>query len=144
MADSLDSELIKETAVLVEEFKMRLFEILQNDRKLKPDSRTLNSLRLVVHESSKYVALQGGENIYYVIHGRGPGRFPPPDPITGKFKIPFPVAERIAKYGNKAQYAPVAAAFDKAYQELIEKVKKKAGQTSLAYIMRIGVIRNVG
>jgi hypothetical protein len=145
MADSnLDNELMKETAALVEDFNLRLIEILLNDRKLKSDSRTLNSLRIVVNESSKYVALQGVEYIYYVIHGRGPGRFPPPDPITGKFKIPFPVAERIAKYGNKAQYAPVAAAFDKAYQELIEKVKKKAGKTSLAYIMRIGVIRNVG
>jgi hypothetical protein len=145
MADKqLSENLVKETAILVEEFKIRLIEILKNDRRLNSDSNTINSLRLIINESSKYVALMGVDYIYYVIHGRGPGRFPPPNPVTGKFEIPFPIAKEIAEKGNKAKYLHVANAFDKAYEELIEKVKKKSSEISLAYILKIGTLRNIG
>jgi hypothetical protein len=144
MADDLNKELIQETAKLVEEFKDKLIEILKNDRKLKADSNSLNSIKLVINESSKYVALQGVDYIYYVINGRGPGRFPPPDPVTGKFKIPYPIAKKIAEKGNKDQYKPVADAFNKAYDELIEKIQKKSGDISLAYILKLGTLNNVG
>lgn len=144
MADNLESELLKGTLELVEEFKTNLIQVLLNERKLKSDSNTINSLQVIINESSKYVSLQGVEYIYYVIHGRGPGRFPPPDPITGKFKIPFPVAKKIAEYGNKAEFVHVVKAFDKIYDELIKKVQKKAGETALAYVLKIGTLHNIG
>jgi hypothetical protein len=144
MADELTSELIKETAELVEKFKADLIQLLLNDRNLKNDSLTINSLKVVINESSRYVSLTGVDYIYYVIHGRGPGRFPPPDPITGEWKIPFPVALEIAKHGNKAKYLHVANAFDKLYNEFFETVKKKAGKISLAYALRLGTLKNVG
>lgn len=143
MAD-LNNELIRETQSLIEQFKIDLINLLKSDRKLKADSKTIESLKVVVSESANYVSLMGVDYIYYVIHGRGPGRFPPPDPITGKWKIPFPVAEKIAKKGNKAEFLHVANAFDKLYNELISKIKKRSGEISLSYIKRIGVIRDVG
>ena len=143
MADDLSIQLINETKVLIEDFKIQLIKILKNDRKLKSDSRTLNSLKVFADEIGRYVSLHGTDYIYYVIHGRGPGRFPPPNPITGKWEIPFPVAQEIAKHGNKQKYLHVANAFEKAYDELVEKVRKRAGELSLAYILRLGTIRNV-
>jgi len=143
MADELNSQLIKETELLVEDFKLKLIDILLNERRLKMDSNTIKSLKVISSETAMYVTLSGVDYIYYVIHGRGPGRFPPPDPITGKFKIPFPVAKRIAEKGNRAEFAHVARAFDKAYNEFFEKVKKKSGEISLAYVLRTGTLRSV-
>jgi hypothetical protein len=139
-----DNELIIATKNLIDEFKVDLINMLINERGLKSDSNTIKSLEVVVNESSKYVGLLGVEYIYYVIHGRGPGRFPPPDPITGEWKIPFPVAKHIAEFGNKDEYLHVANAFDKLYDELISKVVKKSSETSLAYIKKIGTLKTIG
>lgn len=144
MADDLTKELIDSTTELIEQFKVDLIQLLLTDRKLKNDSRTINSLNIVINESSKYVSLNGVDYIYYVIHGRGPGRFPPPDPITGKWTIPFPVALEIAKKGNRDKYLHVANAFDKLYDEFYEKVKKQAGKIALTYALKIGTLQNVG
>lgn len=144
MADELNRQLIEETEILVSEFKQDLIKILQSKRGLKNDSQTINSLRVVVNESSKYVGLMGVDYIYYVIHGRGPGRFPPPDSVTGEWKIPFPVAQEIAKKGNRDKYLHVANAFDRLYDDFIKRVTKKSGEMSLAYALKIGTIKNVG
>jgi hypothetical protein len=144
MADSLEHELITEATKSIDEFRAKLHDILQNDRKLKADSKSLNSLKILINESAKYVELAGTDYMYYVIHGRGPGRFPPPDPITGKWLIPFPVAAKIAKFGNKAQYKNVADAFEAAYNELIEKMIKQSGDIALAYVTKFGTIGTVG
>lgn len=143
MADSdLDKQLLANTTALIEDFRLKLIDILRNDRKLKTDSRSLNSLVVEINESGKSITLWGTSYMYYVIHGRGPGRFPPPDPITGKWKIPFPVAAKIAKFGNKAKYAHVAQAFDKIYNDLLRDLTKQAGNTSLAYVLKLGTVHN--
>jgi len=143
MADELNSQLIRETETLVEDFRLKLIDILLSERRLKMDSNTIKSLRVVSDETALHVSLMGVGYIYYVIHGRGPGRFPPPDPITGKFKIPFPVAKRIAEKGNIAEFAHVARAFDNAYNDFFQKVKRKSGEVSLAYVLRTGTLRSV-
>jgi hypothetical protein len=142
-AKGLTGELIKDAAKQIETFKVRLIEILRNDRKLKSDSTSLNSLQVLIKESERYVCLTGVEYMYYVIHGRGPGRFPPPGP-DGKWKIPFPVAAKIAKYGNKDKYKPVADLFDLAYNELIENLTKQSGEIALAYVKKFDTIGTVG
>lgn len=140
MDDELTRQLLDETGKLVDQFKLDLMQILRNDRKLKNDSRSLNSLEVVINESSRYVSLEAVDYIYYVINGRGPGRFPPPLP-DGTW-LPYPVGKEIAEKGTKQKYAHVAAAFDELYNKLIEDINRQAGEVSLAYIKKFIAIRN--
>ena len=139
MDDDLTKELIEETGVLVEQFKSDLQKMLVSDRRLKLDSRSLNSLTTVINQSSRFVSLEAVDYIYYVINGRAPGRFPPPLP-DGAW-LPYPVGKEIAEKGTKIKYAPVAKAFDDLYNKLIEDVNRKAGDISLAYIKKFISIR---
>jgi hypothetical protein len=139
MEDNLTKTLIEETGTLVEQFKLDLQKMLVSDRRLKLDSRSLNSLQVVINESSRFVSLEAIDYIYYVIHGRAPGRFPPPLP-DGTW-LPYPVGKEIAEKGTKIKYAPVAKAFDELYNKLIEDVNRKAGDISLAYIKKFISIR---
>lgn len=138
MEDDLTKQLLEETGILVEQFRLDLIEMLKNDRQLKNDSRTLNSLVTIINETGRSVSIEGVDYIYYVIHGRAPGRFPPPLP-DGTW-LPYPVGKRIAEFGTKQKYAPVAAAFDALYNKLLEDVKQQSGKISLAYITKIGTI----
>jgi hypothetical protein len=144
MENDLDRQLIEDTEKMVEQFKEDLIRLLISERQLTADSKTIAGLRVESNLSSMNVKLVGLDYIYYVIHGRGPGRFPPPNPLTGKFEIPFPVAKRIAEFGNKAEYQHVANAFDKLYDEFFEKVQKQAGKTALAYALKIGTLSKIG
>jgi hypothetical protein len=139
MDDELTRQLLDETGKLIDQFKLDLMQILRNDRKLKNDSSSLNSLEIVINESSRYVILEAVDYIYYVINGRAPGRFPPPLP-DGTW-LPYPVGKEIAEKGTKIKYAPVAKAFNELYDKLIEDVNRQAGDISLAYIKRFISIR---
>lgn len=134
MADDITKELIEGTTELMEKFKADLINLLLGERQLQNDSNSVNSLKINVNIGSKYVELKGVPYLYYVVHGRGPGRFPPPDPITGEWKIPYPAAKQIAMFGNKEKYKPVANKYEELISQLIKDVEKKAGEISLAYV----------
>lgn len=144
MADDLNDILIKDAESLMIEFKQKLIDLLLTDRKLNNDSKSINALEINVNLSSKYIELTGVNYFYYVIHGRGPGRFPPPDPVTGKWKIPFPVAAEIAEKGNIQKYKPVANKYSLLVDELIENLQKQSGRVALAYVNNLQTIRFAG
>ncbi len=139
MSDKLNDELLKETTYYLEGFQKELIVMLKNDRKLKGRSKTLNSLEIVISASGRYVALMGVDYFYYVVHGRGPGRFPPPYE-NGEWRMPYPVAYKIAKEGNLSKYKPVADKFDNIYDNVVDKLTKKAGEWAMSYLLKNGTL----
>ena len=139
MADKLTEDLINGNRKLVEEFKSELIKLLTTTRGLSGDSKTVKSLEVEFSYTGRYVRLIGVEYFYYVINGRGPGRFPPPDEF-GNWVVPFPIAQKIAAEGNKAEYKHVADEFDELFNKFVERVKKSSGEITLAFIRKNNVI----
>lgn len=139
MANDLEKNLINETEDLVKYFNEQLKTMLLSKRKLKSDSKVMNSFSIEKNESSLFVGSLNTDYFYYVVHGRGPGRFPPPN-SDGTWPLPYPAAFKLAKEGNLQKMKPVADSFDKIFNELKEKIKDKVGPIMLAYILKNGVI----
>lgn len=139
---ALNDELMNSLRENLTNFREDLVELLTTDRGLNLDSKSVESLITFINESSNYGIITGVNYIYYVIHGRGPGRFPPPDE-HGNWPLPFPAAEKIAKHGNKEKYKPIADKFDRLFSDLFNTIRKDSNNISLAYIKKIGTIRNV-
>lgn len=134
MADKLEIELLRQTKDLIEDFNKEVKTMLVSKRNLSSNSKTINELEVVINESSNYTGLLGVEYFYYVVHGRGPGRFPPPYE-DGTWPLPFPAAKVLAEKGNLAKMRPVADAFDVLVKNLIEKINKKVGDVMLAFFI---------
>jgi len=141
MADSLEIEIRDMIERKVNNFKHDLFNMLTVERGLTSSSKAVESLTIVMNESEKYVGLEAVDYIYYVIHGRGPGKFPPPN-NQGKWPLPFPAAKKIAEEGNLQKYKTFADKFDEMYNELIIDVQKESEKVASDFMIRITSFKN--
>jgi hypothetical protein len=126
------SELLKNTAILVEDFNEKIKQDL--DSKGIDNSRVAsNSLRVVVNEKENSVQSRGVFYLEYLNRGRPPGKFPPPDVIkdwviTKPVDInPFLVGRKIAREGTEIfKNRSKGIEVDKKSQELLKELKEKA------------------
>jgi hypothetical protein len=139
MATDLEKILLKETLELIEDFNAKMQSMLISKRDLSTNSKAITTLNTVINEASLYTGLQGVDYFYYVVHGRGPGRMPPPYP-NGEWPLSFPAAKKLAKEGNLAKMRPVADAFDKLFNELKAKIVKETGTLMVAYLLKNNTI----
>jgi len=140
--DSLNRDLIDRTAEVVAQFQVKLENVLREKRQLKNDSETLNSLTLEKDYQGNFVGLTATDYFYYVVHGRGAGKMPPPDK-NGNW-LPYPVAKMLAEKGNKEKMKPTADAYDVIFDEMVEAIEKEAGKVALAYIKKTNQIFGYG
>lgn len=92
------SEIIDKTIQLVDEFVKRPIVDDLNSKGITTTGQAAESLRI---ESDEYsVRLIGVDYMEFLNKGRGPGRFPPPDPIVqwviDKFKTPNQETKQVA------------------------------------------------
>lgn len=131
--DILNKQLIDNTEKIVSDFKVKFENILKEQRGLDGTSNAFNSLLLVKSYDKQSVSLLAVDYMYYVVHGRGPGKMPPPDE-NGNWPLPYPVAKKIAMFGNIAKYKPVANSFDAAYEEMLIEIDEMIGNTMVQTI----------
>jgi len=122
-------------------FKEDFLRLLTGERGLTMDSRAVDSLTVIVNENEKFVSLEAVNYIYYVIHGRRPGKFPPPNE-NGEWPLPYPAAKQIAEFGNIEKYRPIANMFDKMYNELIREIEKESQEVSTVYATKVLSFKN--
>lgn len=141
MADSLEKEIRDMIERKVNDFKQDLLNMLTGERGLTSSSNAVESLKVVINESEKYVGIEAVDYIYYVIHGRGPGKFPPPN-SAGEWPLPYPAAKKIAEEGNLQKYKPFAVQFDKMYNDLIIDVQKESEKIATDFMIKITSFKN--